>query len=100
MDKRYILRGMISAAQPPAAANEEYVDLVAVLDEDAAQTASDELAKVRRMYEREVRKGGRGMTWLWESEIAALLAPKVESNQLLLTLPGVQVFELQQKVLA
>ena len=86
------------AAQPPAVANEEYVDLVAVLDRDASQTASDELAKVRRMYEIEVRKRGREVVWF--AEIEALLAPRVESKQLLLTLPGVQVFELQQKVLA
>lgn len=94
----YFVRGMILAAQPPAAPRDESVELVAVLDQDAAQTAADELAKVRRLYEREVRKRGQEIVWFAATE--ALLAPKVESKQLLFTLPGVEVFELQQLVLA
>lgn len=98
MDSRYVLRGKILAAQTPVAAREEFVDLLAVLDGDAAQAASDELAKVKRLYELEVRKRGREIVWF--SEDQPLLPPKVDAKQLLLTLPGVQVFELQPKVLA
>lgn len=97
MDSRYVLRGKILAAQPPAAFQEEFVDLLAVLDGDASLAATDELAKVRRMYALEVRKRGREMIWISEEE--PLFSPRVEAKQLLFTLPGVQVFELPQKVL-
>ncbi|MFT3870783.1 MAG: hypothetical protein QM715_20210 [Nibricoccus sp.] len=98
MESRYVLRGMVLAVPAPAAEPEEFVDLVAMLDDDAAQTAFEELAKVRRLYALEVRKRGREMIWLTEGE--QLLAPKIESKQLLFTLPGVEVYELQHNALA
>ena len=97
MESRYVLRGKILAAQSPAALREEFVDLMTVLDEDAARTASDELAKVRRLYGLEVRKRGREIVWF--SEAVLVLPPRVDSTQLLFTLPGVEVFELQPKAL-
>lgn len=84
------------AAKPLTATNEEYIDLLVVLDSDAELTASDELAKVRRTYELEMRKSGREIVWF--AHVEALLMPRVDPNQLLVTLPGVQVFELNQKV--
>jgi hypothetical protein len=92
------MRGMIAAGEPPTAINEEAVEFLIVLDNDAAQTAYDELAKVRRLYEREVRKRGREIIWC--RPVEALLKRYVEPNQLLLTLPGVQVFELSPVALA
>jgi len=89
---------MISAAEPLTATNEEYIDMLVVLDNDAAQTASDELAKVRRSYELEVRKRGREIVWF--PHIEAFPMPRVGANQLLLTLPGVEVFELRQRISA
>ncbi|MFT3781213.1 MAG: hypothetical protein QM790_04290 [Nibricoccus sp.] len=97
MASRYLLRGMVMAAEPLASTNDEYVDLLVILDYDAAQAASDELGKVRRMYEMEVRKSGREMVWF--KAVEALQMPRVDPNQLLFTLPGIQVYELQQKAL-
>ncbi|MFT3780959.1 MAG: hypothetical protein QM790_03020 [Nibricoccus sp.] len=94
---RFILRGMITAGEPPTATNEEAVEFLVLLDDDAAQTANDELAKVRRLYEIEVRKRGREIIWF--RPVEALLKRHIEPNQLLFTLPGVEVYELPQMAL-
>lgn len=93
------MRGMITAAEPPVATNDETeaIEFLIVLDDDAEKTASGELAKVRHSYEIEVQKRGKDVMWF--RPVEALLNRRVEPDQLLFTLPGVQVFELKQTAL-
>jgi hypothetical protein len=93
------MRGMITAAEPPVATNDETeaIELLILLDDDAGKNASNELAKIRHLYEIEDRK--RGKEVMWFRPVEALLNRRVEPDQLIFTLPGVQVFELKQDAL-